>query len=250
MAALQPIGDTLASAKVIGLGEATHGTREFFQQKHRILRYLVVEEGVRTFAWESSFAGSRRLNDYVQHGEGDARTALSAVFGVWQTEAVLAMVEWLRSFTSGRPADDKVSFYGYDEQYVVRPARQLDSYLTSAGPALPENVRSDLRRFIENPPVLIEDAEKLRRELDAVGPVADAVASHLDDNESAYVEETSRAEYERAQRDIFNMRRARSQMVADNVEDNFLKGYRIRDKTMAETVAWLRDHDDAETVVI
>jgi erythromycin esterase len=136
VADLQPSGDTLASAKVVGLGEATHGTREFFQLKHRILRYLVVEQGVRTFAWESGFAMSRALDDYVRRGAGDAKTALSTGgYGVWQTEAVLAMVEW------------------------------LGSYLASAEPTLPEQVRSDLDRFAENPLVLTGDTEQLQRGL-------------------------------------------------------------------------------------
>lgn len=251
VADLQPVGDTLASAKVVGLGEATHGTREFFQLKHRILRYLVVEQGVRTFAWESGFAMSRALDDYVRRGAGDAKTALSTGgYGVWQTEAVLAMVEWLRSFNAGRPAEDKVSFYGYDAQYIFGPARRLGSYLASAEPTLPEQVRSDLDRFAENPLVLTEDTEQLQRGLNTAGSVADAVASHLDDHESAYVEESSRAEYERAQRDVWAIRRARSQLTAQRLEDDFMKSYRVRDKTMAENVAWLRAHDDADTVVV
>lgn len=251
MVDLQSLADGFARAAVVGLGEATHGTREFFQLKHRILRFLVVEHGVRTITLQNGFAQTRALDDYVRRGEGDVRTALSTSLDpVWQAEAVLAMVDWLRSFNAGRPADDRVSLYGLDATSLMWPARQLRSYLRSATPPLPgESIRSDLNSLAEAPLFGRED-EQLQRALATAASVADALESHLADHESAYVDATSRGEYERALRDIWTIRRARSYIRARRLEDAGLQSRSIRDESMAENVAWLRDHEDADTVVV
>lgn len=123
---LAPLVETLDGATVVGLGEATHGTREFFRMKDRIVRYLVTEAGLRLFALESNFAETLAINDYVTTGTGDPLDALAgSYFWTWDTEEVLALIEWLRDFNEGRPADDQVKFYGIDMQYSAGPALPL-----------------------------------------------------------------------------------------------------------------------------
>ena len=58
---------------MIALGESTHGTREFFQMKHRLLEYLVAEHGVTAFVIEAAMPEAFELNRYVLTGEGDPR---------------------------------------------------------------------------------------------------------------------------------------------------------------------------------
>ncbi|MBZ0099596.1 MAG: erythromycin esterase family protein, partial [Taibaiella sp.] len=72
--------DVLKDKTVIGLGEATHGTREFFQMKHRLVKFLVEEMGYRQFAIESNFAECMAINDYVRDGIGDPEMALRGIY--------------------------------------------------------------------------------------------------------------------------------------------------------------------------
>lgn len=60
---LEPVGDRLADADVVGIGKATHGTREFFELKHRLIRHLVVEHGVRAVVLESNLLETMALHD-------------------------------------------------------------------------------------------------------------------------------------------------------------------------------------------
>ena len=62
---LESLKVLLRDVKVVGLGENTHGTREFCQLKHRLVEFLVVEMGFTTLAIEGSFAGFQAINDYV-----------------------------------------------------------------------------------------------------------------------------------------------------------------------------------------
>lgn len=73
---LRPLADALADRTVVGLGEATHGTREFFRLKHRLIRFLVEEHGFRAVALESNFLVALALDDYVTRSEGDPREAI------------------------------------------------------------------------------------------------------------------------------------------------------------------------------
>ncbi|WP_079254531.1 erythromycin esterase family protein [Streptomyces sparsogenes] len=76
------IGDT----KVVGLGEATHGSHEFFAMKQRVFSHLVEEKGFTTFALEMSWTAGLRIDEYVQGGPGDARQ-------VANTATVLAVTD-------------------------------------------------------------------------------------------------------------------------------------------------------------
>ena len=58
--------DELRNARIVGLGEATHGTKEFFQMKHRVFQYLVENHGFKAFLFEMDLAEARIFNDWVQ----------------------------------------------------------------------------------------------------------------------------------------------------------------------------------------
>jgi erythromycin esterase-like protein len=68
---LEPLRKIVGDARVVSLGEATHGTREFFQMKHRVLRFLVERMGFTAFAIEATWPEANRLDRYVRTGEGD-----------------------------------------------------------------------------------------------------------------------------------------------------------------------------------
>jgi erythromycin esterase len=124
-------------ARIVELGEATHGTREFFQLKHRLLEYLVEAHGFRIFAIEATQPEAFEINDYVLTGKGDPRKALAGLyFWTWDTEEVLAMIEWMRSWNAQASHTPKLKFYGVDMQHPVRAAQLVAAYLKTSAPKL------------------------------------------------------------------------------------------------------------------
>ena len=124
--------DLVGDASVVSLGEATHGTREFFEMKARILRFLVEEMGFDTFAIEATWPESRRLDRYVRTGEGDPRRLLSGLyFWTWNTEAVLEMIEWMRDHNA---AGGDVGFHGFDMQHPGMALHNVLEYLRRVAP--------------------------------------------------------------------------------------------------------------------
>ncbi len=100
-----------AGVDVLGLGESTHGTREFFTLKHRLLEFLVLDLGLQVVAMETSESAATVVDDYIETGVGDAAAALAGLgFWTWNTREVLAMIEWLRRHNQQVPAERRVRF--------------------------------------------------------------------------------------------------------------------------------------------
>ena len=124
------LGFTLPSdAKVIALGEATHGNADFQALKLDVLKKLVNEEGVRSFALETDFGGGMLVNRYI-HGEDDDvnKAVNSLLFGIYRTEDVKDMLVWMRSYNDSAKDEDKLNFYGYDMQNSQNNITVLQDY--------------------------------------------------------------------------------------------------------------------------
>jgi len=122
---LDTLRSMIGSARVVGLGEATHGTREFFLLKDRMVRYLVTRMGFTTFAIEASAPEADELNDYVLNGVGTPSLLLFNLrFWIWDTRELLDLIRWMREWNLSVPAAQRVQFRGIDIQY---PGASMDS---------------------------------------------------------------------------------------------------------------------------
>jgi erythromycin esterase len=103
--------------------------------KHRLLEYCVSELGFTIFGIEASYPECLRINDYVLHGTGNPLDALASQrFWTWDTEEVLALIEWMRVWNSAHAR--KVKFYGFDMQFPTEAALRLLDYLKRVAPDL------------------------------------------------------------------------------------------------------------------
>ena len=124
--------EIVGDARIVSLGEGTHGTRDFFEMKARILRFLVEEMGFNTFAIEATWPESRRIDHYVRTGEGDPRVFLSALyFWTWNTESVLEMIEWMREHNE---AGGDIGFHGFDMQSPGMALHNVREYVQTVDP--------------------------------------------------------------------------------------------------------------------
>ncbi len=112
---LRPLGAMIGNAAVVGLGEATHGSHEFFTLKERVFRYLVEEKGFTTFALEIGWPSGMLIDDYLQTGRGDALQVVREALGgsPFGREEFLHLVEWMRDHNRRRPGR-RVHFMGDD----------------------------------------------------------------------------------------------------------------------------------------
>jgi erythromycin esterase len=112
---MEPLKQVVGDARIVELGEATHGTHEFFQLKHRMLEFLATEMGFNIFAIEANMPEAYRINEYVRTGRGDPRELLKGMyFWTWNTQEVLDMIVWMREFN--KSGKGHVEFTGFDMQ--------------------------------------------------------------------------------------------------------------------------------------
>ena len=134
--------DLVGDARIVALGEATHGTRDFFEMKARILRFLVEEMGFNTFAIEATWPESRRIDHYVRTGEGDSHELLTGLyFWTWRTESVLEMIEWMRDHNE---AGGDIGFHGFDMQFPGMALHNVREYVGKVDPDALHQVSTQL----------------------------------------------------------------------------------------------------------
>lgn len=131
----------VGDARVVGLGESTHGTREFFQVKERLLDHLVRRQGFDLFAIEANQVAVERLNRYVLGDSGTTRDAMRVMFRVWNTEEMAALVDRVRAHNAANPGRP-VRFVGYDMQDNRTPFDSLVAYVAAVEPAFEARVRA------------------------------------------------------------------------------------------------------------
>lgn len=136
-ALLQLVGD----ARFVLIGEATHGTHEFYEERARITQRLIREKGFTAVAVEADWPDAYRVNRYVR-GEGPDTSANEALSGferfpawMWRNTDVASFVDWLRGHNMGVQAGAKVGFYGLDLYSLFTSVREVLYYLDQVDPA-------------------------------------------------------------------------------------------------------------------
>ncbi|WP_165436311.1 erythromycin esterase family protein [Amycolatopsis suaedae] len=97
---LAPLAGIVGSARVVGLGESSHHVREFYQARHRMLRFLVERCGFTVLALEAPYAGGHLLDDWLGGGSGDVKDLASAAIalGLGDVPELHDALRWLRTY--------------------------------------------------------------------------------------------------------------------------------------------------------
>jgi erythromycin esterase-like protein len=138
---MQPLKKLVGDTRVVALGEATHGSREIFQLKHRMVEFLATEMGFTIFSMEANMPEADRLNDYVLNGTGDPALLLRGLyFWTWDTEEVLAMIQWMRDFN--RSGKGRIEFTGFDMQTPTVAVDNVRTFCTRYDPDFVGSIRT------------------------------------------------------------------------------------------------------------
>jgi len=130
---LQKLSDYFENVRIVGLGESTHGTREFTTMRHRIFRYLVEHHGLDTFFLEADYANCLRVNRYINGAKDDVKEAVSEIgLWPWSTTEMVDLVEWMRSYNS-QQSSRNIKFVGVDAQQFRTTLREIDQLLEKYG---------------------------------------------------------------------------------------------------------------------
>lgn len=116
------------SVAIVGFGEATHGTKEFFELKHRFFKYLVENKNYKAIAYEFSFKKSLKINDYICNGIGDIDSIFSKFYWIQANKEILNLIEWMRKWNEGKRNSEKIQFIGIDSQIDMFNLKDIKKY--------------------------------------------------------------------------------------------------------------------------
>lgn len=135
-AELGPLLDRIGDARVVLLGEATHGTSEFYRMRARITRELVERRGFDIVAAEADWPDAARIDQYVRGRATPADWQAFARFPtwMWRNAEFREFVDWLHEHNAALPADGQTSFYGLDLYSLYRSIDEVLSYLDRIDP--------------------------------------------------------------------------------------------------------------------
>lgn len=138
--------ERVGEARFVLLGEASHGTHEFYAERAAITRRLIEEKGFTAVAVEADWPDAYRVNRYVR-GESDDTSADHALCGfkrfpawMWRNEVVLDFVAWLRAYNDAKPRV-KAGFYGLDLYSLFTSMEVVLEYLEKVDPGAAERAR-------------------------------------------------------------------------------------------------------------
>ncbi len=247
---VEELFDLVGEHSFVLLGEATHGTREFYEIRAALTRRLVAERGFRGVAVEADWPAAARVNDYVKGGDRDA-DAVAALGDferfprwMWRNGIVVELVEWLRREGGG------AGFYGIDLYSLRESMSAVVKYLEQIDPEAAERARRRYACFDH----FDEQAYGLATARDQKEPCEDAVVAQLSELSERAGE---LAERDGRLRDEEHFAARQNAALAASAERYYRAMFRgrssswnLRDTHMADTLDALHDHLDGAGIVV
>jgi erythromycin esterase len=237
--------DYIVDAEIIGLGEATHGTKEFFELKSKIFQYLVNHQGVKLFGIEANFAACYDINKYILTGEGNPKDALSKNgYWVWQTQEILDLIKWMKAYNIGKSREQKIQFYGYDMQDATSAIVWLTNYLTENISDFDTTLLPD--KFDENTNQLRELSSREIESLQISNlERVKILNNYLVANESRLLK-IDTLDYRFARQAVETTR----QKLFFFMEKDFSKAYSFRDSSMTQNIKWIVENNNHQKIML
>ncbi len=143
-----PLMNAIGDARFVLLGEASHGTHEFYRERAQITKQLVLEKGFTAIAVEADWPDAYRVNRYVraQSTDPDAEEALGSFkrfpAWMWRNADVLDFIGWLREYNDSLPSRSrKAGFYGLDLYSLHTSIEAVLAYLDKVDPEAARRAR-------------------------------------------------------------------------------------------------------------
>jgi erythromycin esterase-like protein len=149
-----PLLDLIGDARFVLLGEASHGTHEFYRERARITQRLIAEKDFTAVAVEADWPDAYRVNRYVR-GQGNDTNAEQALSGfkrfptwMWRNTDVVDFIEWLRSYNQSLTSPvPRIGFYGLDLYSLFTSINEVLHYLDRIDPEAARRARASYACF-------------------------------------------------------------------------------------------------------
>lgn len=139
---LQPLFDRIGNARIVMLGEASHGTHEYYTWRSHISKKLIEEKGFNFLAVEGDWPDSYRLNRFIKGYDTENKSAFQILHQfdrwptwMWANWEIVALADWLQKHNAGLSANRKVGIYGLDVYSLWESMASIMQYLKKTDPS-------------------------------------------------------------------------------------------------------------------
>lgn len=133
---LQPLYDLIGDSRIVMLGEASHGTHEYYTWRANISKKLIREKRFSFIAVEGDWPDCYKVNRYAKGYEAGRANTLSVLHEfdrwptwMWANWEIEALIQWLKNYNKGLPLDRRVGFYGLDVYSLWESMESIMQYL-------------------------------------------------------------------------------------------------------------------------
>ena len=244
----------IGNARFVLIGEASHGTHEFYKYRAEITKRLIAERDFCAVAVEADFPDAYRVNRYVR-GLGQDATANDALSNfkrfplwMWRNADVLDFVGWLRNFNDGKQQNRQAGFYGIDLYSLHASVEAVLDYLDKVDPEAAKRARYRYSCFEH----FGEDAQSYgyAASFDLRFSCEDEVINQLVELRRRAAEYANRDGFVARDEYFFAEQNARLVRNAEEYYRQMFRGrvssWNLRDRHMAETLHALVSHLEAE----
>lgn len=222
--------------RIVALGEATHGNREFQELKLEIFKHLVETTNVRALVLEGDIGGCEIANEYIQGGEGTAEEVTRHLgYKIYKTDQMCELVQWMHDYNATAAENDKVRLYGMDMQYDEDSISVIDSFYSKVDPSKQSKYSAKMSELLGDS-YDAYDASKY----DEIIALMDEIEGDIDANSAAYAEKTSDEKLEVVKRIAENIKFFMSYYVKENA------AHKARDTYMKQNVDWFLEVEEKE----
>jgi erythromycin esterase-like protein len=247
--------DRIGDAQIVMLGEASHGTQEYYTWRSHITERLVKEKGFHFICVEGDWPDCYQLNRYVKNYERKHENAFHVLKSfsrwptwMWANWEIVALAEWICEYNKGLPANKKTGFYGLDVYSLWESMESIMQYLQGMDPAALK-IAEDAFRCFE--PYRKDEGQSYARASQFVPELCETEVVDL-------LKEIQHKlpQYNTDHENVFNAEQ--NALIAVNAEKYYramIKGgphsWNVRDRHMADTLDRLLDfHGPAAKAVV
>lgn len=244
----------IGDARFVLLGEASHGTHEFYSCRAEITKRLITEKNFSALAVEADFPDAYRVNRFL-HNLGMDETAESALsdfqrfpLWMWRNSVVLELVEWLKDFNQNKTLPNQAGFYGIDLYSLHSSIDAVLGYLEKVDPTAARQARDRYSCFDH----FGDDAQHYGYAASANERLSceDDVIKQLVDLQKRASEYANRDGFVARDEYFFAEQNARLVKNAEEYYRQMFRGrvssWNLRDRHMCETLQALKKHLEAQ----
>jgi erythromycin esterase len=251
---LAPLLDAIGDARYVLLGEASHGTSEFYRWRDRISRRLIEEKGFSFIAVEGDWPDCYRVNRYLKGYPDSGSSALEVLHAferwptwMWANHEVGELVEHLRELNTGLAAERQVGFYGLDVYSLWESMEAVERYLSRVDPDAAIRARRAYGCFDPYGGDVQEYATATAMVPTSCEPEAVAMLTELRRNAREYAQD-GREAFFNAEQNALTVRNA--ELYYRTMVRGGPTSWNVRDTHMVETLERLMQHHGPEAKAI